>query len=101
MFGIGSYTYQYSTRDSYGFAMKATHAVVNGESFNLFKDPVTDNGVKKSAKGLLRVEKEGDSFVLYDEQTPEQENNGALRRVFLNGKLLIDDDIATIRQRVK
>ena len=100
-FGIGSYTYQYNTRDSYGFAMKATHAVVNGESFNLFKDPVTDSGVKKSAKGLLRVEKEGDGFVLYDEQTPEQENQGQLRRVFLNGKLLIDEDITTIRQRVK
>jgi nicotinamide phosphoribosyltransferase len=28
--GIGSYTYQYNTRDTFGFAMKATYGEVNG-----------------------------------------------------------------------
>ena len=28
---MGSYTYQMNTRDSFGFAIKATHAVINGE----------------------------------------------------------------------
>jgi nicotinamide phosphoribosyltransferase len=32
VFGVGSFTYQYNTRDTYGFAMKATYAEVNGES---------------------------------------------------------------------
>jgi len=72
--GIGSYTYQYMTRDSFGFAMKATWGQVNGEGRDIFKDPITDSGLKKSAKGLLRVEKEGDDYVLYDQQTAEQEN---------------------------
>jgi len=53
--GIGSFTYQYSTRDVYGHAMKATYCEINGESRSLFKDPITDNGTKKSAKGLLAI----------------------------------------------
>lgn len=88
VFGIGSYTYQYNTRDTYGMAMKATWGVVDGVARELFKDPVTDNGTKKSARGLLRVEKEGNNFKLYDQQTHEQEVQGALETVFENGKLV-------------
>lgn len=51
--GIGSYTYQYVTRDTFGFAIKATYAEINGVPTPLFKDPKTDNGIKKSAKGLI------------------------------------------------
>lgn len=39
VFGIGSYTYQYNTRDTFGYAMKATYAIVNGEERLIFKDP--------------------------------------------------------------
>ena len=85
--GIGSFTYQYSTRDTYGFAMKATYGVINGQGVEIFKDPATDKGkVKKSAKGLLRVEKENGKFVLYDQQTPEQEQGGLLQSVFKDGE---------------
>jgi nicotinamide phosphoribosyltransferase len=55
VFGCGSYNYQYVTRDTYGFAMKATWAQVNGEEHMLYKDPVTDDGGKRSAKGRLGV----------------------------------------------
>lgn len=85
--GIGSYTYQYNTRDTLGMAVKATHGIINGESVEIFKDPVTDDGTKKSATGLLRVEKEDGEYVLYDRQTPEQEAQGCLELVFENGKL--------------
>lgn len=51
--GIGSYTYQCNTRDTWGFAMKATGAVIDGEEKALFKDPITDDGTKKSFKGFL------------------------------------------------
>jgi len=98
--GIGSYTYQYMTRDSFGFAMKATWGQVNGEGRDIFKDPITDSGLKKSAKGLLRVEKEGDDYVLYDQQTAEQENQGAFEIVFEDGKLRIDESLAAIRDRL-
>lgn len=100
VFGIGSFTYQYQTRDSFGWAMKATHAVVDGEGIDIYKDPKTDNGTKKSAKGLLRVEYEDGKFVLYDQQTPEQEKQGCLVEVFRDGKLLVDQSLAEIRTRL-
>jgi nicotinamide phosphoribosyltransferase len=100
VFGIGSYTYQYVTRDSFGFAMKATYAEVNGEGSELFKDPITDNGTKKSAKGLLRVEYEDGKFVLYDQQTKEQEAQGCLQTVFKDGKLVKETSIEEIRNTV-
>lgn len=101
VFGVGSYSYQYLTRDSFGFAVKATSGVVNGVRRAVAKDPKTDSGTKKSAVGLLRVEKEGDDFVLYDNQTVEQEQQGALRTVFKNGELLVDDSLSAIRARLR
>lgn len=101
VFGVGSYTYQMITRDSFGMAMKATYGEVNGEGRELYKDPATDSGVKKSAKGLLRVEREDGQYVLYDQQTWEQEAQGELRTVFEDGELLINDTFEAIRQRLR
>jgi nicotinamide phosphoribosyltransferase len=100
VFGIGSYTYQYNTRDTFGFAMKGTYGIVNGECREIFKDPITDGGTKKSAKGLLRVEKEDGKYVLYDQQTPLQELSGELQTVFRNGKLYNEHTLTEIRNRV-
>lgn len=100
VFGIGSYTMQYLTRDSLGMAIKATYAEVDGKGYELFKDPITDNGMKKSAKGLLRVEKEGDDYVLYDQQTTEQEKQGELKTVFKDGQLVKTTTLSEIRQRL-
>jgi nicotinamide phosphoribosyltransferase len=101
VFGIGSYTYQYITRDTFGMAVKATYGIVNGEQRELFKDPATDNGVKKSAKGLLRVEKEGDDYVLYDQQDSVQEEQGELQVVFRDGKLYNPTTYAEVVARLK
>lgn len=98
--GIGSFTYQYNTRDTYGFAMKATWGQVAGEPREIFKDPKTDNGVKKSAKGLMRVELEDGEYVLYDQQTPEQEAQGELRTVFKDGKLYNTQTLTEIREKL-
>ena len=100
VFGIGSFTYQMVSRDTFGTAIKATWGVVNGEERELFKDPKTDNGTKKSACGLIRVEKENDHYVLYDHQTKEQENGGELKPVFLNGKMVRNETLAEIRNRL-
>ncbi len=100
VFGVGSYTYQYTTRDSLGFAMKATSGVVNGKRRDIFKDPKTDNGTKKSAKGLLRIEREDDKLVLYDQQSEVQEKQGLLECVFLDGALLKPVTLAEIRERL-
>lgn len=101
VFGVGSYTYQYITRDTLGMAMKATFGIVNGERREIFKDPATGDGVKKSAKGLLRVEKEGNDFVLYDQQDDEGEAGGALEVVFHNGFLMREHTLAEIRATLK
>lgn len=100
VFGVGSYTYQHVTRDTLGMAVKATYAVVNGKGLELYKDPKTDSGVKKSARGLLRVDLVGEDFVLSDQVSKEQEKGGMLRTVFENGKLLVEDTFDIIRQRV-
>ena len=85
VFGVGSYTYQYVTRDTYGFAMKATYAEINGEAKELFKDPITTGSViKKSAKGLLKVILEEGNYKLIDQITAEEERKGELKTVFKN-----------------
>ncbi|MCM5663122.1 nicotinate phosphoribosyltransferase [Galbibacter mesophilus] len=99
--GIGSYTYQYNTRDTFGFAMKATYGEVNGEGREIYKDPVTDDGTKKSAKGLLNIKLENGSYQLYDQVTWDEEKKGELKEVFRDGKLLVDQKLSDIRQRLK
>ncbi len=99
--GIGSYTYQYNTRDTFGFAMKATYGEVNGIGREIFKDPITDDGTKKSAKGLMKVVEEDGTYKLQDQVSWEEEQQGAFKEVFRDGKLLIDQSLAEIRQRIK
>ncbi len=99
--GIGSYTYQYNTRDTFGFAMKATYGEVNGEGREIFKDPITDDGTKKSAKGLMKITLENGNYNLMDQATWEEEKKGELKEVFRDGKLLIDQTLEEIRRRVK
>ncbi|MFK7060767.1 nicotinate phosphoribosyltransferase [Flavobacterium oreochromis] len=99
--GIGSYTYQYNTRDTFGFAMKATYGEVGGQGREIFKDPVTDDGTKKSAKGLMKIEKVNGKYQLIDQVSWEEEQQGELKEVFRDGKLLIDQSLSEIRSRIK
>ena len=99
--GIGSYTYQYNTRDTFGFAMKATYGEVNGVGREIFKNPITDDGTKKSAKGLMKIELEANTFVLKDQASWDEEKTGELKEVFRDGKLLIDQSLSEIRERCK
>jgi nicotinamide phosphoribosyltransferase len=100
VFGVGSYTYQMNTRDTFGFAVKATYGEVNHEGREIFKDPVTDDGTKKSAKGLLKVEEVNGTYKLIDQVTPEQETEGALVTVFEEGKMVKDYSLSEIRTRL-
>lgn len=100
VFGIGSYTYQFVTRDTFGSAIKATAGKVFGEFRQIFKDPKTDDGMKKSARGYLRVEYENGNYVLYDCQTEEQEQRGELTTAFLNGKMTKMYTLTEVRDRL-
>lgn len=95
--GIGSYTYQYNTRDTFGFAIKSTYGVINGKSVNIFKNPKTDSGIKKSAKGLLRV----NADLSLSEEVTWEEEGGILETVFLNGKMTKTQTLSEIRKRLK
>lgn len=99
--GIGSFTYQYNTRDTFGFAMKATYGEVNGEGREIYKDPITDDGTKKSAKGLIKIEKLNGVYKMIDQVSWEEEKQGELKEVYRDGKLLVDDNLTEIRKRVK
>jgi nicotinamide phosphoribosyltransferase len=101
--GVGSFTYQYNTRDTFGFAMKATYVEVDGVGREIFKDPITDDGVKKSAKGLLRVAGavEDNFYILEDQCTWEDEKSGLLNTIYLNGKFAPQTTLTEIRERLK
>ena len=114
--GVGSYTYQFVTRDTHGFAMKATYVEIKTGETNtitgkanivegrpIFKDPITGDGSKKSAKGLLKVYENlthsGDfiSYGLLNNVTKEEEEQGALKVIYNNGKHLNLIDFETAR----
>jgi nicotinamide phosphoribosyltransferase len=112
--GIGSFTYQYNTRDTFGFAMKATYVEVNKPKFNgdfnpegreIFKDPITDDGTKKSATGLLKVvwDPFQESYRLLDKQTWEYENldNNQLKTIYENGNFHNITTLTEIKNRLK
>lgn len=82
--GIGSFTYQYQTRDTFGFAMKATYGEVYREGRPIFKNPKT-GGWKKSHRGLLTLNSDG---TLTEQTTWKTENEGMLEVVFEDGKLI-------------
>lgn len=98
--GIGSYTYQFKSRDSLGFAVKATACTINGKLIEIYKHPKTDDGTKNSLKGLIRVEKEDGKYVAYDQQTKDAELQGCLKTVFVDGELVREYSLSEIRERI-
>ena len=115
--GIGSFTYQFNTRDTFGFAMKATYVELEEEFLatpesvewgvrtvgrNIFKDPITDDGTKKSATGLLWVDRNTDGdYVLYDKVTWEGEDRGYLQTIYNDGKFENTTTLTEIKNRLK
>jgi nicotinamide phosphoribosyltransferase len=101
--GIGSFTYQLNTRDTFGFAMKATAGIVNDEPRDIFKNPKTDKGDKKSAKGMLAVRRYGSSFVMDQGVSLHDVHDSAYQIVFEESrlqKIYYKNDLASIRERL-
>lgn len=96
--GVGSYTYQYVTRDTFGIAMKATWAQVDGVGRDLYKCPVTDDGVKNSARGRLAVVPGPDGRLeLIEQATPDDEARSLLQLVWRDGQFLRTQSFADVR----
>lgn len=125
--GVGSFTYQYNTRDTLGFACKGSWFEIENEcpcncetphdffvcekcnntgfykqSYNIYKDPVTDDGTKKSLKGLLGVGISEDKQNIYVKQecTPEEENRGLLQVIYEDGVFYNTTTLQEIRNRL-
>jgi len=109
--GVGSYSLQYVTRDTHGFAQKATYVeveFVNGhnehfiEGIEIFKDPATDVGkTKKSARGLIAVhEDENGELYIKDQCTWEEEKQGVMQVIFENGEFYNQTTLTEIRRRI-
>lgn len=99
VFGVGSYTYQFKTRDTFMSAMKATWAQINGDPYDLQKQPATDDGTKKSATGRLAVLADySGKMSLIEQATPEQEAQSLLQPVWENGEFIKKQSLADIRE---
>lgn len=98
--GVGSFTYQFKSRDSLGFAVKATACKINGELKEIFKQPKTDDGTKNSLKGLIAIYEENGTYVAKDCVSEAEEMTGALEPVFVNGSLVKDYSLSEIRERI-
>lgn len=98
VFGVGSFSYQYLTRDTFGSAMKATWVNIDGEGRDIQKSPVTDSGLKKSASGRLAVLKDDQGeLYLVQHATMQQEVESELQPVWRNGKFLKYQSFADVR----
>ncbi len=85
--GVGGILRGHS-RDSMGFAIKATYVIVNGEERAIEKDPITDSG-KKSLKGLMVLERDAlGNYATTDEVDWARESQGELVTQFEDGEIL-------------
>lgn len=104
--GVGSFSYQYNTRDTFGFAIKSTFCVVKGEEREIFKDPKTDTSkFKKSQKGRVVVGMKNGELTYLDglntEEWAENLPSDMLIPVLISGKMFCPDDtLANIRKRL-
>ena len=103
-FGQGGALLQQVNRDTQRFAMKCSAVQVDGQWRDVFKDPITDPEKRSKAGRLTLLHKEG-AFAtvrIVSPVHPEHLESGwteALRTVFEDGQLLVDDSFALIRER--
>lgn len=113
--GVGSYTMQYNTRDTLGFAAKGAWFQVKKsvmtspqsigydiKSYNIYKDPITDDGTKKSLKGLLCVTKDDmGEYIVLEEMTSNEESQGDLQIIYEDGKFYNQTTLNEVRERIR
>ena len=102
-FGQGSFSMQMVTRDTWGMALKCIAQQRDGKLVEIMKDPVTDDGIKKSAKGLTVVFKdENGEYYLKDQASLEevQSEENQLKIRFKDGQYHNQVTITEIRNRI-
>lgn len=108
VFGVGSFTYQFNTRDTFGIAVKATGCFIDDYEIMVSKEPKTDPG-KRSAKGFIKVVRDQDGTLRQVDNISFNEINdedNLLQPIFRDGVVLIpqvngrDEDFNDIRGRL-
>lgn len=109
VFGAGSYSFQYNTRDTQGWAYKATYGEVDGKPIMIFKDPKTSDGQKTSQRGMVRVYRDENGEMKYIDglyrgmvvtDDLKESDIDLLETVFINGSLIKDISLNEIRLRI-
>ena len=111
LLGVGSFTYQFNTRDTFGFAAKGAWFEVLEEgkrtSFNIYKDPITDDGTKVSLKGLCAVHEDDQgcsnpsgNYFVKTECTEAEEKEGILQVIYEDGKFYNETTLTKIREKL-
>lgn len=105
--GIGSFSYQLNSRDTLGFAAKGSWFEIKNFStnevscFDIYKDPITDDGTKKSLKGKCAVfQDENAEYFVKTQCTETQENEGVLQTIFEDGVFKNQTTLTEIRERI-
>lgn len=81
--------------------MKATYVEINGEGREIFKNPITDDGIKKSAMGLLKVVNDADGvYRLLDRVSIEEAEGGELIEIYKDGNFNNITTLTEIRERL-
>ncbi|WP_296405392.1 nicotinate phosphoribosyltransferase [Psychrobacter sp.] len=98
-FGMGGGLLQQVTRDTMSWAMKASAIQIDGTWKEIFKDPITSRS-KRSKKGRLALVKDDNGHIsTIKEDSLKDGTMNLLRDVFVDGELLVDENLTTIRQR--
>lgn len=114
--GVGSFTYQYNTRDTLGFAAKGAWFEVeellyheDGQinmavktGYDIYKDPVTDDGTKKSLKGKQVIFLDDNlEYYCVGQCDDETEERGILQVIYEDGKFFNQVTLNEVRERLQ
>jgi nicotinamide phosphoribosyltransferase len=99
--GVGSYTYQYISRDTLGFALKTSAVMINGKWRVVYKEPKTAGQTinKNSYRGFVKVLYDKGQMIAVD-GVPYEEEGGLLTTVFKDGKLIKTTTLSEVRNRI-
>lgn len=110
--GVGSFSFQCIeedgilkpfTRDTFSSCIKATYCEIDHKPYPIFKNP-KDGGFKKSQKGCCVVYKDKNGELKYKDEFTWKDacanENQLLVPVFRDGKLLVDQPLSEIRNRL-
>lgn len=96
-FGSGGALLQKFDRDTQKFAIKCSHAIIDGAHTDVQKTPVTDSG-KRSKKGILKLISSGDSF---ETVNFNQDGKNEMVTVYNTGVMILDQTFDSVRNNAR